>query len=176
MALLRYPAACAPFIPFGWLWVTSELFLASANTASPQECNAFTSATVPDAKFSVFQSIFTAGGSSNRSLKTYIIDIDSLQPLALENIFVNPDSQELHALVKKQLDLLVSQDGRYYYEDELQDSLGNRDYDMSIEDEGILFHWNKYVIASGSMGEFEIVLPFSEIENLLTPFGKKVLR
>jgi hypothetical protein len=112
--------------------------------------------------------------SCSDDMKQYVINTQTFKRLSHNDFFVNANNAELTKLITKHL----QRSERYNEIDkkELDKSLKDKTYEVSFEKEGVNFHWNKYQIAAGAVGRFDVVIPRSEIEKYLTPAGKELLR
>jgi hypothetical protein len=117
------------------------------------------------------RSTSACGASCSDDMKVYIINTQTQKRLSHNDLFVSAKNAELTKLIKKHL-----QRGEAVDEKELDKSLKDKAYEVSFEKEGVGFHWNKYQIAVGAAGRFDIVIPRSEIEAYLTPVGRELLR
>jgi len=104
----------------------------------------------------------------------YIIDTAAIKYLSHDELLANVDGDEFTTLVKK----LIEDDDRYNYIDTtaLNESLRNKTYGIYFERGiGVVFHWNKYQIAAGAAGDFEVMISYSGIKPFLTPVGRELL-
>jgi len=117
------------------------------------------------------RSTSACGASCSDDMKVYIINTQTQKRLSHGDIFVAAKNADLSKLLKKHL-----KSGESIDEKELDKSLKDRAYEVSFEKEGVGFHWNKYQIAVGAAGRFDVVIPRSEIEPYLTPAGRELLK
>jgi len=116
---------------------------------------------------------YVCSASCSNDMKPYIINIQTLKHLSHSDLFATTADAELANLIIKYLE----RDERYsdINREDLDKSLKDKTYGVSFEKDGVAFHWNKYQIAAGAVGDFGIVIPRSEIENLLTLAGRELL-
>jgi len=110
--------------------------------------------------------------SCSDNMKLYVINTQTQKRLPHSDLFIN--TAELTKLIIKHL-----QNAEHYNDidqKELDKSLKNKTFEVSFVKDGVGFHWNKYQIAAGAVGRFDIVIPRAEIENYLTPAGRELLK
>jgi (2Fe-2S) ferredoxin len=117
------------------------------------------------------RSTSACGASCSDDMKVYIINTQTQKRLSHNDLFVAAKNADLTKLLKKHL-----KSGEPVDEKELDKSLKDKAYEVSFEKEGVGFHWNKYQIAVGAAGRFDIVIPRAEIEPYLTPVGRELLK
>ncbi len=111
--------------------------------------------------------------SCSNNTKRYVINAQTLKLLSHGDLFKADADAELTNLIIKYLE----RDERYgdINNEDLEKSLKDKTYEVSFEKDGVGFYWDKYQIAAGVAGGFDIVIPRSEIEPLLAPAGKELL-
>ncbi len=123
--------------------------------------------------FSINESSYTGGAHGAYSQAFLNIDLDIMQSLALSDILLAGYEAELNVTGEK-IFRQVKELGRnanlekagYWFERGF--SLNNN---FLITEKGLLFYFNTYDIAPYALGATEILIPYSEIQNLIDPNG-----
>jgi len=120
------------------------------------------------------RSFSTCAASCSDDMKQYVVNTQTQKRLSHGDLLANANAADFAKLIDKHL-----QSAEHYGEidkKELDKSLKDKAYEVSFVKEGVGVHWNKYQIAAGAAGRFDIVIPRSEIEKYLTPAGKELLK
>jgi len=111
--------------------------------------------------------------SCSDDMKQYVINTQTQKRLTHNELFVNTNA-EFAKLIEKHL-----QSAEHHGDvdkKEFDKSMKDKAYEVSFDKEGVGFHWNKYQIAAGAVGRFDVVIPRAEIEKYLTPTGLELLK
>ena len=123
--------------------------------------------------FSINESSYTGGAHGAYSQAFLNIDLDIMQSLALSDILLagyeaelNVTGEKIFRQVKELSRNANLEKAGYWFERgfALNDN-------FLITEKGLLFYFNAYDIAPYALGATEILIPYSEIQNLIDPNG-----
>lgn len=119
--------------------------------------------------YCVFREEFTGGAHGTYSSKYYNINLNSMNPIRLEDIFVDEYKEMLTDLLWNQLMIDNNVESRKDLEEMGYAIFGDLEpsENFFINDKGITFHYNIYEIAPYVMGNTQICLPYEIMEHLL---------
>ncbi|MEM9930986.1 MAG: DUF3298 domain-containing protein, partial [Bacteroidota bacterium] len=109
---------------------------------------------------------YTGGVHGNHYTTLHSFATDSLQLLAFKDIFLPASDTTLSELLTKKADHL-----KIGYEPEQIPITQN----VAFTEEGLLFNYPPYEIASFAEGEIEILLPYGEVSHLLTGLAESLV-
>jgi hypothetical protein len=115
---------------------------------------------------------YTGGAHGMRNRDYYVFSLDDRRRLALSDILLEEAKPALDRLVeaalRKEMEIPewipLSEQGFF------ENSIEKLD-DFFLIPQGLGFQWDPYEIASYSMGLIEIVIPYSELQGMLTALG-----
>jgi len=129
---------------------------------------------VADKYLHIERSSSRCAASCSDDMKQYVLNTQTQKRLTHSELFVNANGAEFAKLLEKHL-----QSAEHYSDvdkKEFDKSVKDKAYEVSFDKEGVGFHWNKYQIAAGAVGRFDVVIPRAEIEKYLTPVGLELLK
>lgn len=119
---------------------------------------------------------FLGGAHGMREKKYFVIDTKQVRQLKIADLIKNDAEPNLESAIEAALRAYVGIEkgaalstGGFF-----EDTLTIPD-NFFLTAEGIGFHWDPYEIAPYVMGSIEVVLPFTLIENWLSPQGKVLI-
>ena len=126
---------------------------------------------------------YAVGASSDYGIYYYIIDMQVLKLLTIDDILINTNSQRFKQLVVEHFKNYGERFNDLWEEDtqtiqrilrNLEGSLKEKNYSIFYDKEGIGFYWPVYVLGDKIHGEFDVIIPWTDIWNYLTPVGKEL--
>jgi hypothetical protein len=112
---------------------------------------------------------YTGGAHGDESTEYIILDLKELRRLILDDLIIAEKKDSLLPLLKKALSSV--EDSERINIDAVFVSKN-----VFYDPKGIGFHWNKYEIASHAAGQFEVIVPYTELSDLLTDKGRSLFR
>lgn len=109
------------------------------------------------------------GAHPDASLRSLNIDRRSAQPLEPQQIFVDPQSPRLAALLRKQVEDILKDEERS--EEALDQIVESLPYEVSFTPEGVTFQYYQRLL-----GGFTVMISYREIRPFLTPEMRRALR
>ncbi|WP_162297917.1 DUF3298 and DUF4163 domain-containing protein [Halalkalibacillus sediminis] len=112
---------------------------------------------------------YTGGANVNQRTKVFLVDMKSKELVDRSKIFKDPN-QARDVLLPLVEEGLVKQYEGYVLEDELNKWLSQEGYDFSnlyVRDGAFVFKFNKYEVLAGAAGMPEVVIPISEVKDLI---------
>jgi hypothetical protein len=110
---------------------------------------------------------YTGGAHGNENSEYLILDIKELRRLFLDDLIIAEKKDSLLPLLKKALSS-VEKSGNVHFDDIFVAE------NVFYDPKGIGFYWNEYEIASYADGQFEVIVPYTELSDLLTDKGKNL--
>jgi hypothetical protein len=124
-------------------------------------------------------STYEGGAHPNYTAASFVIDLEKLRQLGVNDIITKEGSSNLYTFVDRELRLFSEeQTGEklppgeplskgIFFEDEIP-PLTN----INPKPEGLSFHWDPYAAAPYSVGIVEVTIPWDELDGLLSPRGR----
>jgi hypothetical protein len=124
-------------------------------------------------------SIYEGGAHPNYTVESYVIDLEQLRRLEIDDIIIKEGFSNLNTFIDGELRLFSEeQTGEelppweplskgIFFEDTIP-PLTN----ISPGTKGLSFHWNPYAMAPYSSGIVEVTIPWNLLEDLLSPRGR----
>ncbi|HLS94641.1 uncharacterized protein DUF4163 [Sphingobacterium allocomposti] len=117
---------------------------------------------------------YTGGAHGIELMLWSNFDISERKQLALADVVQDTSAllsvAEKHFRQQEQLSDTASYDGAYFFDNNAFSLAEN----FGLTKEGILFHYNPYEIKSYAEGPTTLIIPFGEIDNILTEKGKDI--
>jgi hypothetical protein len=123
----------------------------------------------------VLETMYGGAGSSYEDTNSYIIDTDLKRLIETKRVFTNLSDASLERLILEYLSQLENFD---WIRDRtlLQESIRDGGFSLFYRRNGVGIHWDKGSIAANAAGAFEIILPYSRVQNFLTAVGREAFR
>ncbi|MDR1904523.1 MAG: DUF3298 and DUF4163 domain-containing protein [Treponema sp.] len=110
---------------------------------------------------------YTGGAHGNKSDEYLILDLKELRRLSFNDLITEGKKDSLLPLLKKGLSSINKSEDIHFDDVFVSENI-------FYDPRGIGFHWNEYDIAAYAAGDFEVILPYAEISDLLTDKGKSL--
>jgi hypothetical protein len=110
---------------------------------------------------------YTGGAHGSENSEYLILDLKEQKRLFLDDLIVAEKKDGLLPLLKKALSSVENSE-RVHFDDVFVAE------NVFYDPKGIGFYWNEYEIASYADGQFEVIVPHTELSDLLTDKGKSL--
>jgi len=122
----------------------------------------------------VFENSYGGAGSSYEDTKSYIIDTELERLIQTRSLFADLANSSFQRLIIEYL----SQQENFDMVDQgyLRESIISTGFSLFYVKNAVGFQWDKGSISSKVFGPYRIIIPYSKLQNYLTPIGKEVFK
>ena len=119
---------------------------------------------------------YSGGAHGLPTVKYYVIDLDSLKLVTINDLFENYRDERIKAIIYDELrnyrnlakDQALSEGGFFSDEPEITEN-------FYVTEQGLGLHWNRYEIAPYVMGSIDIIIPWRDIRPRMLHSGMELL-
>jgi len=122
----------------------------------------------------VFEKSYGGAGSSYEDTKSYIIDTELKRLIQTRNLFTDLANSSFQRLIIEYL----SQQENFDMVDQsdLRKSIIGTVFSLFYVRNAVGFQWDKGSVSAKTFGAYRIIIPYSKLQNYLTPIGKEVFK